>query len=338
MIDLKKLNIEAFEKIGLILDALSIEHEVFGDNIYCKCPIHEGSDNDRGFSISTDKNMWKCWTRSCESNYNNDIFGLVRGVLSNQLGEEASFGHALKFICSTLGVKKSSMELKPKEEEPDDFVKLVKMFSKKNEVFPLPSEIKTVYDLKPPEYFMSRGFSQKTLMRFGVGDCYNKDSDMYQRSVIPIQSDTGKTVAYIGRAIRDYIKPKFLFTSGFDKRFYLYNYHRAVGKALETSCLFLTEGQGDVWRLTECGIENVVGIFGKSLTGQQHLRILSSGITKIVILTDNDQAGRESKIQMQRTLSRHFKLFFPRFSNRDIGEMSSQKIKDKILPQVKGLY
>ena len=85
MLDLKKINSEAFRRIGLILESLSIEHEVFGDNIYCKCPIHEGSDNDRGFSISTDKNMWKCWTRGCEGNYNNDIFGLVRGVLSNQL-------------------------------------------------------------------------------------------------------------------------------------------------------------------------------------------------------------------------------------------------------------
>ena len=175
-------------------------------------------------------------------------------------------------------------------------------------------------------------------MHFGVGDCYNKGSNMHQRSVVPIHSESGDVIAYIGRSIRDYIKPKFLFTSGFDKRYYLYNYHRAIEQALKTSCLFLTEGQSDVWRLFECGIQNAVGIFGKSITNQQHSRMLSSGITNLVILTDNDQAGREAKIQIQRTLSRNFKLFFPRFSKKDIGEMSSKKIKDVILPQVRGLY
>ena len=102
--------------------------------------------------------------------------------------------------------------------------------------------------------------------------------------------------------------------------------------------MFITEGQGDTWRLFECGIENSVGIFGKSLTKEQEHKILNSGITKIVVLTDNDQAGRESKVQMQRKLARNFKLFFPRFSGKDIGDMSIKDIENKILPQVKGLY
>ena len=59
MLDLKQVNRQGFEEIEALLGSFGIEHEVFGDNIYCRCPIHEGSDNDRGFSISTDKLVWK---------------------------------------------------------------------------------------------------------------------------------------------------------------------------------------------------------------------------------------------------------------------------------------
>ena len=52
MLDLKKLNSDAFDSVEKILEYLQIEFEDLGDNLYCACPIHEGSDNDRGFSIS----------------------------------------------------------------------------------------------------------------------------------------------------------------------------------------------------------------------------------------------------------------------------------------------
>ena len=123
-----------------------------------------------------------------------------------------------------------------------------------------------------------------------------------------------------------------------NKSNFLYNYHRAISKAVETSCLFITEGQGDVWKLYEAGIENAISIFGKDLSIKQADKVLGSGVTKLVILTDNDQAGRESKMQMQRQLSRMFKLYFPRMTRKDIGDMTVSSIKDNILPQVRGTY
>ena len=38
---------------------------------------------------------------------------------------------------------------------------------------------------------------------------------------------------------------------------------------------------------------------------------MNLNITTLVILTDNDQAGRESKFQIQRQFSRMFNLKFP---------------------------
>ena len=63
-----------------------------------------------------------------------------------------------------------------------------------------------------------------------------------------------------------------------------------------------------------------------------------SGITKLIVLTDNDQAGREAKMKIQRDMSRMFKVVFPRLSRKDVGDMSVEDIKTNVLPQLKGMY
>jgi 5S rRNA maturation endonuclease (ribonuclease M5) len=288
--------------------------------------------------MSLEKQIWRCWTRDCQAEYENDIFGLIKGVLSTQTGKEASFKESLLWVCKILNVDSRSIKIE-KTEEPSDFVKLVGIFSKAaNSTYN--AKTSNQYSLShPSEYFVSRGFTEDTLHYFSVGDCFDQSSSMYQRAVIPIHDDDGTNiVAHIGRTIKDYRSPKFLFTKGFDKRRFLYNYHRAIDRATERSCLFITEGQGDVWKLHEAGVGNAVSIFGKSLSAQQRLKLLASGITTLVILTDNDQAGRESKTEIQRVLGRMFKLHFPRMSHKDVGVMTPDEICSNILTQVKGTF
>ena len=335
--DLKKIKKLLFDNLELLLDSLKIEYEMIGDNVYSTCPVHEDSDNARAFSLSIDKQMWRCWTRDCQQEYGNDIFGLVKGVLSQREGREINFGEALRWVCKILNIDNKLVSVE-KEEEPDDFVKLVHVFSQAPEFIQRPT--KTCYQLQnPSDYFIGRGFSEGTLLHFGIGDCLDKTSSMYQRAVIPIHDDKGDNiVAHIGRSIKEYRIPKFLFTKGFDKRHYLYNYHRAIDKASEKSCLFLTEGQGDVWKLFEAGVENSVSIFGKTLSLQQQDKIQSSKITNLIVLTDNDQAGRESKVVLQRQLGRMFKLTFPKWSRKDVGDMDVDQVKQMILSQVRGTF
>jgi len=337
MMDLKKIKKLLFDNLELLLNNLDIEHEIIGDNVYSTCPIHEGSDNARAFSLSIDKQVWRCWTRDCQQEYGNDIFGLVKGVLSEREGKEINFGETLRWICKILNIDAKLISAE-KEEEPNDFVKLVHTFSRCPEFIQLP--IETHHQLQNnSDYFMNRGFLEETLLHFGIGDCLDKTSSMYQRAVIPIHDDRGcNIVAYIGRSIKEYRTPKFLFTKGFDKRHYLYNYHRAIGKASEKSCLFLTEGQGDVWKLFEAGVHNSVSMFGKTLSLQQQYKIQSSKVTSLIVLTDNDQAGRESKVKLQRQLGRMFKLTFPKWSRKDVGDMNVDQIEQSILSQVRGTF
>jgi 5S rRNA maturation endonuclease (ribonuclease M5) len=336
--DLQKIKKTLNENAEKIFSKLGMKYEVFGDNIYSTCPVHESSDNPRAFSFSVNKGIWKCWTRDCQHQYKNDLFGLIRGALSQSRGEDVTFGDALKWACDTIELKRSTTTSTPPPNQITDFERLVSFLNQKDEKVIHRSIILEEGIHYPSKYFLSRGFEASTLKYFEVGDCINKKSKMYDRSIIPIHDDEGKLVAMIGRAIKEYKSPKFLFDpKGFNKADLFYNYHRAINKIVETHSVFLVEGQGDVWKLYEAGIHNALGLFGKTISKEQELKLNKLPITHIVVLTDNDQAGRESKIQIQRQFSRFYKLSFPKLNKKDIGDMTVEQIKTLILPQIKGL-
>lgn len=324
---------EVFAKLGM-------KCEVFGDNIYSTCPIHESSDNPRAFSYSKNKGIWKCWTRECQHQYRNDILGLIKGSLSNSCGHDIDFKDVLSWIKQEFNIntKVSNKKIIATDNKHDDFEELIKILND-DISFPSVSNIDLNLQLKSPSsYFQDRGFEKSTLEYFGVGDCIDKKSKLYERAIIPIHNENGSIiVGYICRSIKDYKLPKFLiYPKGFDKRFYLYNLHRSIEHIKNTNTLFVVEGQGDVWKLYEAGIYNAVGMFGKTLSKEQEKKLQQLPLTHIIILTDNDQAGRESKIQLQRQLGRFYKLTFPQLSQKDIGEMTAKQIKDNILSQIRG--
>ena len=86
----------------------------------------------------------------------------------------------------------------------------------------------------------------------------------------------------------------------------------------------------------DAGVQNCVGLFGKDVSQHQKRILMSSGATTLVVLTDNDQAGREAKMKIQRNLNRMFTVVFPKMERKDIGAYSVDNIKTKILTQING--
>lgn len=335
--DLKKLkqtlsdnHLDVFKKLGM-------NCECFGDNIYCVCPVHEGSDNPRAFSYSADKKIWKCWTKECQEHYNNDIFGLIRGALSNQRGSEVNFSEALQWITSNYKCDRSYVA-KPKVEVECELSNTIDMLKRKSYTDNSKEVDLVSYDI-PSQYFLSRGFLDSTLLHFGVGDYYNKGT-LNERSIIPIYNDDGSSIiGATARSIKPYRTPKYLiYPKGFDKTSYFYNYHRAIQRAKETSTLFITEGQGDVWKMYESGVVNAVGLFGKTLSEKQEYKLNKMGITHVVVLLDNDQAGREAKVKIKRQLGRMYTTIFPKLIKNDVGDMTINQIKETILSNLRGMY
>lgn len=333
-LDLKKVKQIIFNDINLLLDDLGLEYEEVADNIFMRCPIHEGSDNKQGVSISLTKQAWRCWTRGCHENLNTDIFGFIRGVM-----DDASFSEVLKYICKLYNVndaKTKTRSIKKTADDGDGFASVVKIFNRNNKKSDIVDFIPVTTRGNSP-YFESRGFSKQTLKHFGVEDCSDKFSSMRHRSIIPINSEN-KLIGYIARSTKGWLQPKYLFSEGLKKTDYLYNYDNAIEPAHKNSCMFLVEGQGDVWKLYEAGVYNAVGLFGKDISGIQRQLLTKSGATSLVVLTDNDQAGRESKIKIKRDMGRLFNLVFPKMYTKDLGNMSVEKIKDEILTNLRGCY
>ena len=337
-----------YSDIDGLLKGLGVGYEFFDDNYFMRCPIHGESDNDKALSLNTTKRVWRCWTKNCHDEYGTDIFGFIRGVLSARSGKEATFSDVIKYIKTNYRVGGMVMSALPTVEHPEQqFCDLIKVFNHEQPIIiedynverDVHEPLVAAYAANgPSKYFQSRGFSESVLATFGVTDCYDKGSPFFRRSLIPIHSDSGEEIAIIARGMMDFVLPKYIFTKGFRKSGHFYNWHRAIERALQTSCMFICEGQGDVWRLWESGVKNCCSLFGKELSTAQRTKLFANEITTLVVVTDNDQAGREAKIALQRELSRFFTMKFPRFKAKDIGELPIEKVVSDILPQVQGLY
>ena len=97
-LDLKRVKDIIFGDIEILLDSLNLDYKIDGDNIFMCCPIHEGSDNPNGLSISMSRKSWRCWTRGCQENYKSDIFGFIQGIT------QGDFSSVLKHVCSIYDV------------------------------------------------------------------------------------------------------------------------------------------------------------------------------------------------------------------------------------------
>lgn len=329
-LDLNEVKEIVFNDIFLLLDSFDLQYVQDGDNIFMCCPIHSGSDNPNGCSFSMKYQRWRCWTRGCHEHYGTDIFSFVRGVLDTD-----DFGKALSYLSKLYNLD-NARGFEPKPVVRSELTDL-------NKIFNMPSRELVLQDFHKPKttgeslYFESRGFKRETLKLFGVEDCMERNSPMKNRAIIPLHFE-GKEIGFIARSTKPWLNPKYLFSSGLRKTDYFYNWDRAIEHASLTRTMFLVEGQGDVWKMFEAGVVNCVGLFGKTISEQQRRLLLMSGVTNLVILTDNDSAGRESKIKIKREFSRLFKLIFPSMHSKDLGNLMIDKLQTDILSGLKGLY
>ena len=111
----------------------------------------------------------------------------------------------------------------------------------------------------------------------------------------------------------------------------------AKDKILETSTAVLVEGQGDVWRMHEAGVENTVGIFGASLSDDQLVLLEASGALNLVILTDYDEARNKAAEQIMNKCGRRFNYYRPSISEKDVGDMTIDQIQNQIINELEGV-
>ncbi|MEO7145873.1 MAG: toprim domain-containing protein, partial [Bryobacteraceae bacterium] len=123
------------------------------------------------------------------------------------------------------------------------------------------------------------------------------------RLMFPIHNESGKIIAFAGRALREGDEPKYLNspeTALYHKTYVLYNLHRAKDAVRKLDRAILVEGYMDVIGVYSAGIREVVASCGTALTNTQ-VRSLKRHSETVVVNFDPDAAGTnaaERSIQM----------------------------------------
>ena len=330
------------DNIGDLLDFLEIDYTDNGDYYAFVCPIHEGADNPHGCTMTVFgewKGAWKCWTRGCEKEHTHSILGFVRAVLSVRKDKEVSFNEAINFCKDFLNV--SGNDIKDRAKDIPSILQKYQQKTKQNKqkILNIPrEEIRKSLKI-PSKYYISRGYTKEVLDKFDVGNCDSKGKQMNGRIVAPVYDENFEYLGCVGRTTKEeHNGYKWINSKYFNSGSHLYGYWLAKEKIREKKTVVLVEGQGDVWRLHEAGIENCVGIFGSSLSDTQSRIIQTSGAFNVVILTDNDEGGEKARRSIKEKCGTLFNIVEPKFSAKDIGEMTVQQIQNEIKPQLEGKY
>ncbi len=140
-------------------------------------------------------------------------------------------------------------------------------------------------------------FDKETLEKSGliIFDAERQRTyDRFRRRIIfPISNDSGKAVAFAGRALGEE-QPKYLNspeTSIYTKSRVLYHLDRAAQAIRKLDYAILVEGYMDCIAVATSGIENVVASCGTSLTEGQ-IRLLGRYTRRVVVNYDPDSAGQ----------------------------------------------
>lgn len=248
-----------------------------------QCIIH-GGDNTTAFRFNKERKSWVCFTHKCHELYGNDIISLIRAVT------KCDFIAAVDYLKGLVGSVSDEDYYSFKErKERDSFIASYDHIRTKPYVV---NEVTLKYfGSMRTNYFVNDGIKPDTLNYFEVGGGY-VDNDGFIREVIPIRDDRSELVAYSLRDIRENVSydSKYILTPGFEKDTVLYNMNRAqeYGDLLP---IIVVEGFKSVWRLHECGINNVVAVMGSGLTEGQCSLLYLYALKGVVLMFDNDKAG-----------------------------------------------
>ncbi len=116
------------------------------------------------------------------------------------------------------------------------------------------------------------------------------------RLMFPIHNESGKVIAFAGRALSEGDEPKYLNspeTRIYKKSYVVYNLHRARKAIREADGAILVEGYMDVIGLWGAGVRQAVASCGTALTVDQ-VRLLRRHSDKLVVNFDADAAGGEA--------------------------------------------
>jgi DNA primase len=282
----------------------------FGNRYSGLCPFH--NEKTPSFSIYTEHQFFKCY--GCDAR--GDVFNFVMMI------EGLTFWEALRKLADQHGIPLPKQSL-ASDEETRLRAALYEMHEIAADHFratlagPNGGSVRS--------YIAERGVASATVQQFGLGLSdrsgrslmrileqrgfkpdqleasgligRREDGTLYDRFrnrlMFPIQNESGKVIAFGGRALDPEKKAKYLNspeTKIYKKSNVLYNLNRAKEKAMKIDRIVLVEGYMDVIGATQAGVTEAVATCGTALTVEQ-IRAMKRHSLNLHLNFDPDAAG-----------------------------------------------
>ena len=292
-----------------------------GKNFFGVCPFHE--DHAPSMSVSSDKQIYRCFSCGAAGNvftfikeYENVSFLEAVSIVAKKAG--IPFDYVEKKEDATSGVNKTLFNIlndaskfyqnnlyTKSGEAAIDYLKkrnfdssIIKEFE-----FGLATSNNTLYN-----FLNKKGYSDIDIEKTSLISTERYSHDVFvNRIMIPIHDIDGHVVGFTGRVFIDNSDPKYLNskeTDIFKKGKILFNYHRAKNFVRNNHEVIIVEGNMDALKLYASGIKNVIALMGTALTTDQ-VNIIKKMRSKVILMMDNDNAGKQGMYQNGNILKRN---------------------------------
>jgi DNA primase len=284
-----------------------------GPNFTGLCPFH--SEKTPSFSVSQTKQFYYCF--GCHAG--GDVFKFVMEM------EKTTFPESVRAVAEKCGIAiPRAKERTPEERQQNQQRTSLVELHREAAAFFVQQLNGTPEGRAAKAYLLDRGLDSEAMERFGIGfapsggeaffrafqrkypekvletsGLFSRDQngrlfDRFRRRVMfPIANDSGKIVAFGGRALGDDL-PKYLNspeTPIYTKSNILYHLDRAKEALRQSDFAVLVEGYMDAIAVARAGISNVVASCGTSLTEPQ-VKLLNRFTRRIIVNYDPDTAGQ----------------------------------------------
>jgi DNA primase len=285
-----------------------------GQNFSGLCPFH--SEKTPSFAVHPVKQIYHCF--GC--GVGGDVFKFVMEM------EKISFPEAIRVVAEKCGIAvPRARERSPEERKENQQRTLLVEMHREAAAFFAQQLNGTQEGRAANAYLLDRGLDSEAVARFGIGfapsggeallramkqkypekvleasGLFSRDQssgrlyDRFRRRVMfPIANESGKIVAFGGRAIGDDL-PKYLNspeTPIYSKSNVLYHLDRAKDSLRQRDFAVLVEGYMDAIAVALAGTSNVVASCGTSLTEPQ-VKLLNRFTRRIIVNYDPDTAGQ----------------------------------------------
>ncbi|MEO6068109.1 MAG: toprim domain-containing protein [Gemmatimonadales bacterium] len=172
------------------------------------------------------------------------------------------------------------------------------------------------------EYLEKRGITGESVAKWEIG--WNPET---LRIVVPIRDERRRLVATVDRATKPKDQPKYLYTSGFERKNVLFGACNLDRSMVRSEGLVLVEGSLDAIRLHQHGYANTVAILGSSLSEKQAKLVASFQPSKVFMLFDRDGGGIDAIVSVSSRIKR-IPLYVCRYRNgkTDPAELTKQEV------------